>query len=136
MYQGKANLPHELGKATYRTCKISYFQVYTQWYTCIHNYSRRLSSVTQSCHFLWPSGLYPPGSSVHGIILGRILKWVNISSFRGSSWPRDRTCYSCISCIAGGFYTPEPLGKSEDSVYLLKYFFRAITTTYYISHNI
>ena len=89
MYQGKANLPHELGKATYRTCKISYFQVYTQWYTCIHNYSRRLSSVTQSCHFLWPSGLYPPGSSVHGIILGRILKWVNISSFRGSSWPGD-----------------------------------------------
>ena len=24
---------------------------------------------------------------------------------QGSSWPRDRTCFSCISCIAGGFLT-------------------------------
>ena len=123
LYQGKANLPHELGKATYWTCKISYFQVYTQWYTCIHNYSIRLSSVAQSCHSLLPSGRYLPGSSAHGIILARILKWVNISSSRGSSWPRDWTCYSCISGTAGGFYTPEPLEKSEDSVSLLKDFF-------------
>ena len=26
-------------------------------------------------------------------------------SSRGSSWPRDRTCVSYISCIAGGFFT-------------------------------
>ena len=27
----------------------------------------------------------------------RILEWVTIFSFRGSSWPRDWTCISCIS---------------------------------------
>ena len=30
---------------------------------------------------------------------GRILKWVAISFSRGSSWPRDWTLVSCISCI-------------------------------------
>ena len=32
-----------------------------------------------------------PGSSVHGIFQASTLEWVAISSFRGSSWPRDRT---------------------------------------------
>ena len=41
----------------------------------------------------------PPGLSVHGIFQARILEQVAISSSRGSSWPRDRTCLSCISCI-------------------------------------
>ena len=40
-----------------------------------------------------------PGSSVHGILQARILEWVAISFSRGSSWPRDRTLISCISCI-------------------------------------
>ena len=40
----------------------------------------------------------PPGSSVHGILQARILGWVAISSSRGSSWPRDWTQVSCISC--------------------------------------
>ena len=38
-----------------------------------------------------------PGSSVHGILLARILGWVAISS-RGSSLPRDQTRVSCICC--------------------------------------
>ena len=38
-------------------------------------------------------------SSVHGISQARILKWVAISFSRGSSWPRDRTCVSYVSCI-------------------------------------
>ena len=33
-------------------------------------------------------------------------------SSRGSSRPRDQTDISCVSCIAGGFFTTEPLGKS------------------------
>ena len=37
-----------------------------------------------------------PGSSVHGIFQLRILEWVAISCSRGSSWPRDQTCVSCI----------------------------------------
>ena len=41
----------------------------------------------------------PPGSSVHGISQTRILEWVAISFPRGSSWPRDRSCVSCVSCI-------------------------------------
>ena len=43
-----------------------------------------------------------PGSSVHGIFQARVLEWVAISFFRGSSQPRDR---SWVSCIAGGFFT-------------------------------
>ena len=38
----------------------------------------------------------PPGSSVHGIFQARILEWVVISYFRGSSPPRDQTCVSRI----------------------------------------
>ena len=44
-----------------------------------------------------------PDSSVRGILQVRILEWVAISSSRGSSWPRDRTQDSCISCTAGWF---------------------------------
>jgi len=32
-------------------------------------------------------------------------EWVAISSSRGSSQPRDQTRVSCVSCIAGGFFT-------------------------------
>ena len=38
----------------------------------------------------------PPGSSVHGILQARILGWVAMPSSRGSSWPRDQTCRSCL----------------------------------------
>ena len=53
----------------------------------------------------------PLGFSVHGIVPARILEWVVVSSFRGSSWPRDWTCVSCGSCIAGRLFTTEPPGK-------------------------
>ena len=43
----------------------------------------------------------PPGSSVHELLQARILEWVAISFFRGSSRPRDRIHISCVSCIAG-----------------------------------
>ena len=39
------------------------------------------------------------GCSVHGIFQARILEQVAISFSRGSSWPRDWTCISFISCI-------------------------------------
>ena len=44
----------------------------------------------------------PRGSSVHGILQARILEWVDISSSKGSSWPRD---WTRVSCIAGRFLT-------------------------------
>ena len=46
-----------------------------------------------------------PGSSVHGILLARILEWVAISFSRGSSQPKDWTWVSCGSYIAGRFFT-------------------------------
>ena len=47
-------------------------------------------------------GCSPPGSSVHGITQARILEWVAMLTFRGSSQPRDQTW---VSWIAGGFFT-------------------------------
>ena len=59
-----------------------------------------MCSVTQSCPTLCdPMDCNPPGSSVHGIVQARTLEWVAISSPRGSSWPKDWTHVSCISCI-------------------------------------
>ena len=45
------------------------------------------------------------GSSVHGIFQARTLEWVAMSSSRRSPQPTDRTHVSCVSCIAGGFFT-------------------------------
>ena len=45
---------------------------------------------TQSCPTLWdPIDCSLPGSSVHGILQARILEWVAIPFFRGSSQLRD-----------------------------------------------
>ena len=66
----------------------------------------------QSCPILWdPMDCSPPGSSVHRILQARILEWVIMLYSRGSSWPRDRTHVSCVSCIAGGFFTTAPPGN-------------------------
>ena len=48
--------------------------------------------LAKSCVILCdPMNCSPPGSSVHGILPGK-----KISFSRGSSWPRDWTCDSCI----------------------------------------
>ena len=61
------------------------------------------SEVAQSCPTLCdPMDCSPPGSSVHGILQARVLKWVAVSFSRGSSQPRDQTQ---VSCIAGRFFT-------------------------------
>ena len=53
----------------------------------------------QSCPTLYnPMDCSPLDSSVHGIFQARILEWVVISSSRGSSWPRDPTGDSWVSC--------------------------------------
>ena len=44
-----------------------------------------------------PMECSPPGSSVHGILQGRILAWVAISFSRRSSQPKGRTCISYVS---------------------------------------
>ena len=55
-----------------------------------------------------PKDCSPPGSSVHGNLQARILEWVAIPSFRGSSQPRDQTH---VSCIAGRLFRAEPPGE-------------------------
>ena len=46
--------------------------------------------VPQSCPILCdPMDCSLPGSSVHGILLARILEWIAIPFSRGSSQPRD-----------------------------------------------
>ena len=61
---------------------------------------RNLFIVVQSLSHVWlfsdPMGCSPPGSSVQGISQARILEWVAISFFRGSSPSRDGTLVSCI----------------------------------------
>ena len=38
-----------------------------------------------------PMDCSPAGSSIHGISQERILEWIAISFYRGSSWPSDQT---------------------------------------------
>ena len=62
-------------------------------------------SVTQSWLILGePMDDSPPGSSVHGIPLARILEWVAMPLSSGYSQPKDWTYVSCISCIGGRFF--------------------------------
>ena len=67
----------------------------TFWASCLH-----ACSVTKPCLTPCdPMDCNPLGSSVHGISQSRILEWIAISSSRGSSWPRNWTHISCITCI-------------------------------------
>ena len=45
-----------------------------------------------------------PGSSGCEIVQAIRLEWEAISSSRRSSWPRDRICISCVSCMASGLF--------------------------------
>ena len=66
--------------------------------------------MSESCNTMdWS----PPGSSLLGILQARILEWVTISFFKGSSRPRDQTW---VSCIADRYFTAEPPGKPCQSV--------------------
>ena len=47
------------------------------------------------------------------ILQARILEWFSMPSSRESSQTRDWTCVSCVYCIAGGFFTTEPLGEAH-----------------------
>ena len=73
---------------------------------CVH------AKLLQLCPTLCdPMDYSPQGSSVHGIFQARILEWVAFSFSRGASRVRDPTFNSCVSNIAGRFFTTEPLRK-------------------------
>ena len=64
------------------------------WLDGITNAMDMKVKVAQSC----PTLCDPMDYTIHGILQARILEWVAIPFFRGSSQPRDR---NQVSCIAG-----------------------------------
>ena len=63
---------------------------------CVHVHAKLLQSRQTLCNSMDYSS---PGSSVHGILQAVILEWVAMPSSRDSSWPRDWTRVSYVSCI-------------------------------------
>ena len=58
------------------------------------------AKLLQSCPtFCDPMDCSPPGSSIHGIFQAKILECIAMPFSRASSWPRDRTYVSYVSCI-------------------------------------
>ena len=67
---------------------------------------------TQSClSFCNPMGYSPPGSSVHGILRARLLKWVAISFSSGSQDP-DPGIKPRSPALQEDSLPSEPPGKS------------------------
>ena len=72
---------------------------------------KAMQEIRESCLPLCnPMDCSPPGSSVHGNLQARILEEVAISHSRESSQPRDQTCISCVSALAGRLFTTKPRG--------------------------
>ena len=79
------------------------------WWVLFCNSCLLAHLVAQLCLTLCdPADCSPWVSSVRGISQARILEWVVMASFRGSSRPRDWTCVSCIAC---GLFTCWATGK-------------------------
>ena len=58
------------------------------------------SQSLQSCPtFCNPLDCSLPASSAHEILQARLIDWIAVPSSRGSSWPRDQTHISYVSCI-------------------------------------
>ena len=64
--------------------------------------TKSFQSCLSLCH---PMDRSLPGSSVHGILQARILEWVPMSSYRGSSWPRIKPASLTSPTLAGGSFT-------------------------------
>ena len=75
-------------------------------------HARLLQSSRTLCN---PVDYSLPGSSVHVILPARILEWVSMPSSKASSWPSNQTC---VSCIAGGFFTSWTIRETQGSGYI------------------
>ena len=95
-----------LHKRNHSVWDLLWNQFFFTWYNaleshsscCIHAcmHAKSLQLCPTLCN---PMDRIPTGSSVHGILHARILEWVAMPSFRGSSWSRDQNCISFVSCI-------------------------------------
>ena len=94
-----------------------------------------LWSAVQSCPTLCdPMDYSLPGFSVYGIFQTRILKQVAISYSRGSSWPKDHTWVSGISCT-GRQILCTVLGSPQDVYYTLTNFKTNLALKIYLWHH-
>ena len=66
-----------------------------------------IQSCPTLCDPIDPIDGSPPGSSVHGVSQARILEWITISYFSGSSDPGIEPCL-LSPALAGGFFTTTP----------------------------
>ena len=64
-----------------------------------------------------------PGFSLHVILQARVLEWFAMSSSGRSSWPRDRTLISYVSCGGRRFFT-----TGASFRILGKYFYHVLAT--------
>ena len=78
--------------------------------------ARHSNPVLSQIRLFDPRDCSPPGSSAHGIFQARKLEWVAITSSRGWSASRDGIHISCISCIAGRFFTNQSTVKPSETV--------------------
>ena len=93
-----------------------------------YHHSCMCAQLIQSCLSLWDAiDCSPPGSSAPGILQARILKWVAMTSFRGSSKPRDQTGISSFPALVGGFFTPSSTREGQ-SIYSTEQLGRNICT--------
>ena len=70
-------------------------------------------SVTDLCLILGNSmDSSPLGSSVHGISQARVLEWVAISSYKGTSQPRDQTASLASPALSGRFFTTSAIWEA------------------------
>ena len=63
------------------------------------------------CH---PVDCRPPGSSVHGNLLARILEWVPMPTSRGSSHPATEPASPKFPALQADSLPPEPSGKPRN----------------------
>ena len=66
----------------------------------------------QSCLTLGPRGLYPPASSVRGILQARILEWVAVPSSRDLP---DPGMEPMSHVLAGRFFTTSAIWEAQVS---------------------
>ena len=76
-----------------------------------------LCCISQSCRLFATMDCSPPGSSVREIIQAGMLEWAAISFPRGSFQPRDWTCVSYVSCMAGRCFTCRATGEAKGRRY-------------------
>ena len=83
------------------------FYFFTPYRNCTH--ACKVTSVLSCC--LRPMECSTPGSYVHGNLQAKILEWVAIPSFRGSSQPRNWTSVSYVPSRQAGSLLLEPPAK-------------------------